>query len=87
MPAKSVITFKVDPALEEALRQVENRSEFIRAAVVSALSGACPLCHGTGLLTTGQRKHWEEFIRTHNVRQCGECHATYIECQAGEAGK
>jgi hypothetical protein len=87
MRAKSVITFKVDPALDEALRQVENRSEFIRAAVVAALSGACPLCHGTGLLTAGQRKHWEDFILTHDVRQCGDCHGTYIECHAEETGK
>lgn len=84
MRKETVISFKADAALEEALRLVENRSEFIRAAVMAALEGACPLCQGTGHLTAGQRKHWLQFERTHAVRQCPDCRETVIECHAAE---
>ena len=43
-----IITFKVDATLLEALRGIENRSEFIRSAILSALDNVCPLCRGTG---------------------------------------
>ena len=45
-----VISFKVGAALARVIRRLPNRSEFIRAAVLSALDHACPLCQGTGLL-------------------------------------
>jgi len=75
-----VITFKVDGELREALKNVRNRSEFIRSALMAALDGTCPLCRGTGTLTPHQMEHWMTFSRGHEVRECGDCHGLVIEC-------
>jgi len=77
-----IITFKADEALCEAMRGVPNRSDFIRAAILAALDGACPLCKGTGILTPDQRKHWQAFTRNHTVEECGDCHAVHLVCEA-----
>ncbi|MBM4037275.1 MAG: CopG family transcriptional regulator [Planctomycetes bacterium] len=62
------------------MKGVPNRSEFIRAAVLAALDGACPLCKGTGILTPDQRRHWQAFAADHAVKECGECHALHVVC-------
>ena len=81
MEAKDqIITFKADDALVRAMEGVSNRSEFIRAAILAALDGACPLCHGTGVLSPQQRKHWAEFSSNHSVETCDECHERRIVC-------
>jgi len=77
---QEVITFKADKALRAALRGVPNRSEFIRAAVLAALDGVCPLCQGTGILTPDQKKHWRRFARSHAVHECEQCHALHLVC-------
>lgn len=77
-----IITFKADDALVEAMRGVPNRSEFIRAAIQSALEGTCPLCRGTGVLTPDQRRHWVEFSEQHTVETCSDCHQQRIVCRA-----
>lgn len=79
---QEVITFKADAKLAELLRQVPNRSEFIRNAILSAMDNVCPLCMGTGILSPEQRKHWQEFTRNHTVEECGDCHAVHIVCEA-----
>jgi len=75
-----IITFKVDESLLEAMKGIRNRSNFIRSAVVAALEGGCPLCHGTGVLTPSQREHWNSFIRDHSLEECQDCHETYLVC-------
>jgi hypothetical protein len=83
MPGKrklEVVSFKAEAPLVEALEAMPNRSEFIRAALISALDGACPLCGGSGLLTKEQRLHWESFIKDHKVKRCGECKGLTISC-------
>lgn len=77
---QEIITFKGDASLVEAMKGVPNRSEFIRAAVLAALDGACPLCKGTGILTPDQRRHWQAFAADHAVKECGECHALHVVC-------
>ena len=81
-----IITFKVDASLAAAMRGIPNRSEFIRSAIVASLSGACPLCKGTGVLTDDQRVHWRSFTQRHSIQQCKTCHAFHIVCQDAEAG-
>ena len=77
-----VITFKADEALVAAMENIANRSAFIRAAILAALDGTCPLCKGTGVMNPMQRLHWEEFSRTHRVERCQDCDASRIVCRA-----
>lgn len=75
-----IITFKVDAALSEALRDIPNRSQFIRTAVLEALGSTCPLCRGAGFLTPSQKKHWDTFALDHRIRRCGDCDEIYLTC-------
>jgi len=84
---EDVITFKVDRSLAEAMESIPNRSAFIRDAIRAALGGVCPLCSGTGALTTQQQRHWEIFARHHALARCSECEAYHLVCEAEkEAG-
>lgn len=78
-----VITFKADRTLRDALAAIENRSEFIRSAILSALENLCPLCRGRGLLTPNQREHWRAFAADHGVAECGDCHEWHLVCGSG----
>ncbi|MBN1867810.1 CopG family transcriptional regulator [Candidatus Sumerlaeota bacterium] len=75
-----VVTFKADGSFLNALDGIENRSDFIRRAVLAALDSACPLCRGTGILTPDQKRHWNRFSRTHSVAKCRDCDATHLVC-------
>jgi hypothetical protein len=77
-----IITFKADGALVEAMGGVANRSEFIRSAILAALDGVCPMCRGTGVLSPNQRRHWQEFSRTHTVESCQHCDELRFVCNA-----
>ncbi|HPQ68308.1 MAG TPA: ribbon-helix-helix domain-containing protein [bacterium] len=77
-----IVTFKVDQALLAELRQVPNRSEFIRNAIKAALNNVCPLCQGTGVLSPEQKKHWEDFAKHHQLIECQECHELHLVCDS-----
>ena len=79
---QEIITFKVDESLIDALRGIENRSDFIRTAILSALENTCPLCKGAGTLTPTARRHWETFARSHPMQECDRCHAVHPICNA-----
>lgn len=78
---REIITFKVDGDLLEAIKDIPNRSEFIRMAIISALGVLCPLCNGSGMLTPNQKRHWEEFATNHSVRRCKECDESVLVCK------
>lgn len=80
MKKTEIISFKADASLLEALDGVDNRSRFIRNAVVSALRNTCPLCGGTGALTPNQQKHWEELSKEHSIARCEHCNEPRIVC-------
>lgn len=80
---QKVITFKVPEALEEAMKGIPNRSEFIRTAILAALNQLCPLCKGSGILEPNQQKHWVEFTRDHSVEECVQCSALHLVCKGG----
>ena len=69
------------------MRSVENRSEFIRSAILTALQSGCPLCKGSGVLTPDQRRHWDAFAANHKLAECGNCHAVHLVCGAGGGEK
>jgi hypothetical protein len=79
---QEIITFKADVELVAAMRGVENRSEFIRKAILDALDNTCPLCSGAGTLTPQQKRHWEYFSSTHALAECTECHAMHLTCKS-----
>lgn len=83
---QEIITFKADEALAQALKQVANKSEFIRSAILHALDNGCPLCQGSGILSPEQRRHWAEFLAHHSVQKCEECNAIHLVCEADESG-
>ncbi|HUX20758.1 MAG TPA: CopG family transcriptional regulator [Spirochaetia bacterium] len=82
---QEVITFKVDESLAEVIRQIPNRSDFIRRAILSSLENVCPLCQGSGILTPQQKRHWTEFSQHHSVAKCSECEAVVMTCDRQEA--
>lgn len=77
---EEIITFKVDEKTAHALEGVGNRSAFIREAVLAALGSTCPVCMGTGILSTAQQKHWGEFLSHHHVEKCLKCEETHLVC-------
>ena len=81
---QEIITFKVEEWLMEKLRQIPNRSEFIRKAVVEAMEGVCPVCQGRGYLSPKQREHFDTFLEAHELETCDSCHEVHIVCRHGE---
>ena len=77
-----MVTFKADDALIEAMEDIPNRSQFIRAAILAALDGACPLCRGTGVLNPNQQRHWLEFAERHPLVTCHDCNERRLVCAA-----
>lgn len=59
---------------------VENRSAFIRDAILAALGNTCPVCQGTGILSVSQQDHWREFNHHHHVEECDRCHEPHLVC-------
>ncbi len=84
---QTVVTFKADESLVEALQGIPNRSLFIRSAVLAALENTCPLCLGTGILTPEQRAHWESFSVDHQMKECKICHEWHLVCSHGQKKK
>ena len=78
---QKVITFKVDPEIEELLDKIPNKSDFIRNAIVKAMDCVCPVCSGTGILNAHQKRHWENFLKEHQLVRCSECDELYIKCE------
>ena len=87
----SVITFKADEEMTEALERIPNKSEFIRAAVANALQENCPLCGGTGRqeawvlkVKPPEDREGKEPCTTcwwSGVEPCRKCdHTGYIAC-------
>ncbi|HXZ86334.1 MAG TPA: hypothetical protein VEI82_12685 [Myxococcota bacterium] len=46
--SKQRVTFRIDPELGAALRQLPNQTRFVEQVLREALARICPLCAGTG---------------------------------------
>ena len=75
-----VITFKVDESFASILKNIPNRSRFIRNALLRALENVCPLCQGSGILNPDQKEHWSLFESHHKIKKCSDCESIYIHC-------
>lgn len=84
MKKERVFTFKANEDLAETLDSIPNKSEFIRNAIEVALNKKCPLCNGTGTLTSAQHTHMQEFLTLHPLQKCDECDAVHFVCQTQE---
>ena len=84
-PKQEIVTFKVDSSLLEVLRELPNRSEFIRRAILNSLDNVCPLCQGSGVLTPNQKKHWDSFLSDHQLAECDDCHEIHLVCTHPES--
>ena len=83
---EDIITFKADSDLMKVMKEIPNRSEFIRTAILNALENVCPLCNGTGVLTPMQKHHWKEFSAHHGIEQCQHCLERVLVCARTEKG-
>jgi hypothetical protein len=77
---EQTVTFKVDSKLAEQLKNVPNKSEFIRNAVFKALNNVCPVCNGAGVLNACQQEHWLDFTAHHTIERCESCHSAHLSC-------
>ena len=77
---QEIITFKVDEDLSRLIKDLPNRSEFIRGAIFAALESICPLCNGTGILNPNQKRHWDDFTVNHSVKKCQDCNERILIC-------
>ncbi|MBX3730501.1 MAG: CopG family transcriptional regulator [Candidatus Sumerlaeia bacterium] len=84
---EEIITFKVDRTLAERMRVIENRSDFIRRAVLNALENTCPLCMGTGQLSETQRRLWGDFLEDHALEEVPDTHELHLVCRARHTPK
>ncbi len=85
-PKQEIVTFKVDSSLLDVLRELPNRSEFIRRAILNSLKNVCPLCQGSGVLSPDQKQHWDDFRTDHELTECNECHEVHLVCGHPESG-
>jgi hypothetical protein len=79
---QEIITFKVDEDLLKAIKDIPNRSDFIRKAIIEALGSVCPLCNGAGMLTPNQKRHWDDLSADHFVQKCNDCQESILICSS-----
>jgi hypothetical protein len=77
---QEIITFKVSKDLHERIKDISNRSDFIRKAILKELGSVCPLCSGTGMLNSTQKTHWDAFSVNHPLTRCEKCDSLILTC-------
>ena len=71
---KQIVAFKVEPELASLLDAMPNKSEFIRSAIASRLSTACPLCRGSGVAPYGAvTDDLTRLVQQHPLVVCAGC--------------
>src|SRR3954468_23363218 len=70
---KTVVAFKVEPALAELLDRLPNKSAFIRKAIAAQLGVPCALCRGKGIISRGVNEHYAPLLEKYNTRPCVKC--------------
>ena len=76
----NIVSFKLDENLYEKIKDLPDRSNFIRNAIEAAIEEQCPFCNGTGVLTKQQKEHFSNFLLNHTIARCPDCGANYIKC-------
>lgn len=68
-----IVAFKVEEELATFLNKLQNKSAFIRKAIIAQLGMACPLCEGSGTVPRGLHNHYAPVIAKNNTRKCDKC--------------
>ncbi|MEZ6143599.1 MAG: hypothetical protein R3B84_23795 [Zavarzinella sp.] len=68
-----VVAFKVEQELADFLDKLQNKSDFIRRAILAQFSMDCPLCHGGGIVPRGIHSHYKDVIPANNKIPCEKC--------------
>lgn len=68
-----IVAFKVEEDLAEFLDKLNNKSDFIRKAILAQFSMACPLCAGSGVVPRGIHDHYKPVIAEHHTHPCSRC--------------
>ena len=71
---KTRVTFRIQPDLAHALRDLPNQTTFVEEALRSALGRTCPVCSGHGRLAMRR-------LRVTNVRDSGISRLTRHQAQ------
>jgi len=74
-PKTQIVAFKVEEDLANFLNKLQNKSAFIRKAIIAQLGMACPLCEGTGTVARGLHEHYTPILLKYNMRKCDKCGA------------
>ncbi|MFL5339049.1 MAG: hypothetical protein ACJ8F7_02685 [Gemmataceae bacterium] len=72
-PKTEIVAFKVEAELANFLNKLQNKSAFIRKAIIAQLGMACPLCEGSGTVPRGLHDHYAPVLAKNNTRKCDIC--------------
>jgi hypothetical protein len=72
-PKTQIVAFKVEEDLADFLNKLQNKSAFIRKAIIAQLGMACPLCEGSGTVPRGLHEHYAPVLAKNNSRKCDKC--------------
>jgi len=83
---ETVLSFRVDHHLAEALNRLPDRSGFIRKAILRAFYRVCPACQGKGVLPETAALPIEAFIAKNLTAKCQCCGFAYPESEMPKRG-
>jgi hypothetical protein len=72
-PKTAVVAFKVEEQLAEFLNGLPNKSAFIRKAIATQMSIACPLCNGSGQVSRWMHDNYLPLLQRWNSQNCAGC--------------
>jgi hypothetical protein len=72
------VSFKVEPELASMLNGLQNKSDFIRKAIMDQFAIACPLCAGRGFVLKAIRDHFAPLIEAYLARACAHCRVPIV---------
>jgi hypothetical protein len=72
-PKTAVVAFKVEEELADFLNKLPNKSAFIRKAIATHMSIACPLCSGSGQVSRWLHDHYQDMLTSWRARNCDGC--------------
>ena len=74
---ETVVSFRVDRHLAEALTKLPDRSAFIRRAILGAFYPVCPACQGRGVLPEPSSGAIQDFMASKLPLTCECCGFAY----------